>query len=49
MFDPHEAQGTLVTTPIGNDGVRWACVVCNETVFERDGNWYHFYSKLDPR
>lgn len=38
----HEADGTLVLTVIGSDSVRWACRVCNETVFERDGAWHHF-------
>lgn len=38
----HEADGVLVLTVIGNDGLRWACRVCNETVYERDGEWFHF-------
>jgi hypothetical protein len=40
-FD-HWADGVLVVTPIGVDGLRWACRHCHVTCFERAGKWYHF-------
>lgn len=49
----HEADGHLVTTVIGNDGVRWACRTCGETVYrlnpgETQGNsWRHFDTSLN--
>lgn len=46
-IQPHEAEGQLVTTTIGPDGVRWACTVCNETVYEREGRWIHFRAELN--
>lgn len=46
-IEPHEAEGTLVLTVIGNDGVRWACRTCDETVYERDGRWLHFDKSLN--
>ena len=45
--EQHRANPELVITIIGNDGVRWACRTCDETVYERDGVWRHFRSELD--
>ena len=47
-IDRHVAEGKLVLTVIGNDGVRWACETCNETVYERDGEWSHVDKRRDP-
>lgn len=46
--DRHVAVGRLVPTIIGNDGVRWACETCDETVYERGGEWFHFDKRRDP-
>lgn len=47
MTEPHEADGELVLTVVGNDGVRWACRTCNQTVFQRGGAWLHFDKSLN--
>jgi hypothetical protein len=46
-FEPHEADGVPVLTVVGNDGVRWACRVCNQTVFQRGGRFLHFDKSLN--
>lgn len=48
MTERHEADGVPVLTIVGNDGVRWACRVCNQTVFQRGGGFLHFDKSLNP-
>lgn len=48
LFEPHEAEAVLVTTVIGSDGVRWACVHCNQTVYTRNDVTLHFDETLNP-
>lgn len=48
-MDPHEVTDPQpVLTVAGGDGVRWACGVCNETVFLKDGVYAHFDKALNP-
>lgn len=45
-FD-HPADGEVVVTVVGSDGVRWACRVCRAIVYLRGTEWHHFGETVD--